>query len=469
MSPMTRHTTAWRTTGALLAFMLVNFADKTVMGLAAQPMMDDLGLSREEFGTAAAAFFALFSVSALVVSYLTRTVRTTVLLLVLALLWAAAQMPMLWSAAGFGTLLASRVLLGAAEGPALPVATHHLHGWFAQRERTLPTAILLTGAAAGVAVAAPTLTLVIGHFGWRWAFGAVGLAGLVWAGYWVLRGAEGPYAPGGEENAEQEGVAVPYRRILLSGTWLSAALGAFAAYWMLSANLTWMPDYLEEVAGLGPHQAGALVTVAALAGGVVLVGHGLLVRRASGGVRGRGVGGGVRAGGGVGEGAGAGGGKGVGKGEGVGGGGGVGVGALMCLAACAVTVFAVTDAVWLKVVLMLGPMALANVIMTVAQTACARITPAPQRGVVLGALAFVYALAGVLSPWTIGRMVDAADSVTAGYRSAFLLTAALLATTGLLAAWRLRPERDGLRLGSAGCDEPASEVGGCGVPGAEEG
>ncbi|MDX3642007.1 MFS transporter [Streptomyces sp. MB09-02B] len=181
---MTQHTTAWRTTWALLGFMLVNFADKAVMGLAAQPIMDDLGLTRAEFGTASAAFFALFSVSALAVPYLTRNVRTTVLLLVLALLWAAAQLAMLWPAAGFGTL----------------VATHHLHGWFEQRERTLPTAVLLTGAAAGVAVAAPTLTLVIDRFGWRWAFGAVGLAGLVWAGYWVLRGAEGPYAPGAHES-----------------------------------------------------------------------------------------------------------------------------------------------------------------------------------------------------------------------------------------------------------------------------
>ncbi|MEU0407655.1 MFS transporter [Streptomyces griseorubiginosus] len=83
--------------------------------------------------------------------------------------------------------------------------------------------------------------------------------------------------------------------------------------------------------------------------------------------------------------------------------------------------------------------------MTVAQTACARITPAPQRGVVLGALAFVYALAGVLSPLTVGRVVDTAASVDAGYRAAFLLTAALLAVTGLLAVWRLRPERDGRR------------------------
>ncbi|MFI1676383.1 MFS transporter [Streptomyces sp. NPDC020607] len=133
---------------------------------------------------------------------------------------------------------------------------------------------------------------------------------------------------------------------------------------------------------------------------------------------------------------------------------GAGTGALMCLAAIAVGVFAVTDAIWLKVVLLLGPMALANVIMTVSQTACARIAPASRRGVVLGALSFVYALAGALSPWATGRIVDAADSITSGYRAAFLLTSALLGLTGLLALCLLRPERDARHLVGTTRDRP---------------
>ncbi|MFG2125646.1 hypothetical protein [Streptomyces sp. NPDC048710] len=41
----------------------------------------------------------------------------------------------------------------------------------------------------------------------------------------------------------------------------------------------------------------------------------------------------------------------------------------------------------------------------------------------------LHALAGLLSPWTVGRVVDSAASVDAGYRTALLLTAALLGTT----------------------------------------
>ncbi|WP_326768220.1 MFS transporter [Streptomyces sp. NBC_01591] len=412
---------AWGTTWLLLAFMLVNFADKTVMGLAAGPIRDELGLTRGEFGTAQSSFFALFSLAALGVSFLTRRVRTTVLLLGMALLWSVAQLPMLLGAAGFGTLVATRVLLGAAEGPAAPVAVHHLHGWFGQKERTLPTSVLMVGAAGGVALSAPLLTLVIDAWGWRWAFGAVGLVGLVWAVCWYARGEEGPLAPlsGAASSADSDGTgqAVPYRGLLLSGTWLTAAFGAFAAYWMLSAGLTWAPDYLHEVSGLTSKQSGAVVTATAVGNAVVLLTHGLLARRASR----RGTAPRLPAG--------------------------LGGGLLMCVAALSIAAFAEVDSVGMKIALMVGPMTLTNVILTVSQTAVARITPAGQRGVVLGALAFVYALAGVLSPLVTGRMVDAAASVPTGYHSAYLLMAALVAVAGVLAVCFLRPEQDAARLG----------------------
>nr|WP_277347938.1 MFS transporter [Streptomyces sp. HNM0574] len=409
--------------------MLVNFADKTVLGLSATHVMADLGLSREEFGTVSSAFFALFSLAALAGSALTRRVRTPVLLLGMALLWSVAQLPMLLSVAGFGTLLVTRVLLGAAEGPAAPVALHHLHGWFAHRERTLPTSVLLFGAAAGVAVAAPTLGLVIDHWGWRAAFGTVGVVGLLWAAVWHRYGGEGPYAPPVGRAASRgragagAGETVPYRRILLSGTWLAAAFGAFAAYWTLSAGLTWSADYFQQAAGLSLRSASLLLMCGALAKGLTMVGHGLLVQRS---VR-RAAAGGPASRSPLSEGA--------------------NNGLLLGVAAVATAAFALTDVLWFKVVLLLGPMALVDIVLTVASTAVSRIAPAAQRGVCLGALTGVFALAGVVAPLTMGAVVDAHASVTDGYRDAYLLKACLVAAAAVAVTFFLRPERDAARLG----------------------
>ncbi|MFI6877071.1 MFS transporter [Streptomyces sp. NPDC050400] len=411
---------AWRTTWLLLAFMVVNFADKAVLGLAGPEIRADLGISRQEFGSAQSAFFALFSVAALGVSALTKRVRTTTLLLALVLMWSAAQLPMLWGAAGFGALVATRVLLGAAEGPAAPVAMHHVHGWFPQRERALPTAVLLVGAAAGVAVAAPALSWVISHWGWRWSFGVVGLVGIGWAVAWRVWGAEGPMAPVvGKEPVQGPGGVrpVPLRRILLSPTFLTAAFGSFAAYWSMSTLLTWAPDYMESVIGWDLHRASTMVGVGALVNGAVLLAHGLLARRAA-----------LRA---------------TPPRLPVG----AGAGMLVATAGCATAVFGTADSLAVKVPMMLGPMALAMVMLTVAATACARITPPSQRGVVLGALTFVYALGGILSPLVLGGMVDGAASVAAGYERGWLLTSGLLVTGGVLAAFFCRPERTALKLG----------------------
>ncbi|MGW6403800.1 hypothetical protein [Streptomyces sp. NPDC055134] len=60
--------------------------------------------------------------------------------------------------------------------------------------------------------------------------------------------------------------------------------------------------------------------------------------------------------------------------------------------------YGTTGSLAVKMPMMLGPMALAMVMLTVATTACARFAPSAQRGVVLGTLTFVYALGGILSP-----------------------------------------------------------------------
>ena len=48
-------------------FMLINFADKAVIGLASVPIMQDLRLDHRQFGLLGSAFFLLFSVSGVVV------------------------------------------------------------------------------------------------------------------------------------------------------------------------------------------------------------------------------------------------------------------------------------------------------------------------------------------------------------------------------------------------------------------
>src|ERR1700755_1015588 len=216
---------AWRITILLFLFMVVNFADKIVVGLAGVPIMTDLKLEPDQFGLLGSSFFLLFSFSAIVVGFIVNRVSTRWVLLVLATVWALAQFPMVGNI-GITTLLICRLILGAGEGPAFSVAAHAIYKWFPDEKRTMPTAILSQGSAFGVILAVPALNWVIVNHSWHYAFGALGVVGLMWAAAWLIWGKEGPLVQAEATSADQR---IPYLQLLTSRTFIgccAATLGA---------------------------------------------------------------------------------------------------------------------------------------------------------------------------------------------------------------------------------------------------
>src|SRR5258705_981465 len=181
---------AWKITFLLFLFMLVNFADKIVVGLAGVPIMDELKLSPEQFGFLGISFFFLFAISALVVGFIANRIDTRWVLLVMAVIWSISQFRMVGTIS-FTTLVICRIILGAGEGPAFAVAAHALYKWFPDEKRTLSTAILSQGSSFGVILAVPALNWIIWNHSWHYAFGALGVVGLMWTVAWLVMGKEG--------------------------------------------------------------------------------------------------------------------------------------------------------------------------------------------------------------------------------------------------------------------------------------
>ncbi|MER6984421.1 MFS transporter, partial [Streptomyces carpinensis] len=155
--PRTGRRRAWAVAALIVAFMLVNYADKSVLGLAAVPIMNELHISNSTYGLISSSFALLFSVSGLVVGFVSARASCRVLLFVMAGVWAVAQLPVLL-VASVPALVAGRVLLGAAEGPAASMSMHALYKWFPEDRRGLPSALQISGAALGTLIAAPAVT-----------------------------------------------------------------------------------------------------------------------------------------------------------------------------------------------------------------------------------------------------------------------------------------------------------------------
>src|SRR5215467_4137482 len=244
---------AWTITLLLFFFMLVNFADKIVVGLAAVPITAELKLEPAQFGLLGSSFFFLFSISAIVVGFIVNRVQTRWVLLVLAVIWALAQFPMI-GAVSFTTLLICRIILGAGEGPAAAVAVHAIFKWFPDEKRTLPVAVLSQGSAFGVILAVPALNWVIVNYNWHYAFGVLGVVGLLWVVAWLLLGSEGPLAE--TSTAVVAEPKIPYAQLLTSRTFVGCVASSFGAYWALSLGLTWFTPFIVNGLGFSQQQAG---------------------------------------------------------------------------------------------------------------------------------------------------------------------------------------------------------------------
>ncbi|MCX4835085.1 MFS transporter [Streptomyces sp. NBC_01016] len=406
----------------LLAFMLINFLDKAVLGLAAKPIMHDLGLSPSEYGLLSSGFYFLFSLSAILVGFASDRVPTKWLLMAMAVVWALTMLPVL-APVGFGVLLASRVVLGAAEGPANPVAMHAVHKWFPNEKRSLPTALLNVGPGIGVALASPLLVAVIAAFGWRWAFVSLFAVGVAWALLWAVFGKEGGVSDTGAQHgsgapaAVAEEPRIPYRRILLSGTWLGGFVGAFAAYWALALLIAWVPPYLETVLGYSASTTGTLVVLPWIATAVFNLGQGVLtqwlMRRGVSSRMARGVLGGTG----------------------------------ILVAGIAMVLFPLAPEGGLQLALLTVAFSLGGILFAIGVTVTSEITPARQRGSVLSITVGIVTTAGLLAPYVTGLVIEAAPDPAAGYDLAFTGAGVLMLIGGLLAVIFVHPERDARRLG----------------------
>ncbi|GAA5146050.1 MFS transporter [Pseudonocardia eucalypti] len=413
--------------------MALNFADKSVIGLAAPPMMADLGLTATEYGTIASSFYLLFSVSAIAFGFLGNRFSGKWLLAGLAVVWSVAQLPVMIPAAGFAVLLITRVLLGAGEGPGLPLGVHNAFTWVPPKSRGLTAALLTVGSALGVIVGAPLLNAAIHGLGWRSAFGILGLLGLMWVAAWLLVGGDGPYAErgrppaGGEAGIGTGGAAAgwppTYRAMLGTGTWLGTLASGFAVYWGLAVAIAFLPLYFGKV-GYGPTTIGFLVTFPAyLSAAGMLLGGWLSQRLIKRGVSrhlAQGMFGGAFA-------------------------------VISGLSMLGMTRF---DSPWLALPLAALAFGVGNSQTPLSQAAVADTVPARRRGAVLGLWYALVSTASIVAPTVTGMLVDAAPVPLVGYGWAFDLAGAMAVVGGLIAVFVVRPDRDAARIGG---DAPARE------------
>jgi len=408
---------AWTIVVLLFLVMFINTADKVVLGLAGVPIMRDLGLSPQQFGLVGSSFFFLFSLSAVVTGFIANRIEARWALAVMVLITALIQFPMLGSIS-FAGLVACRIVLGAAEGPATPVALHAAYKWFPNEQRTLPTAVINQGAAIGAIAAAPALDWVIEGASWRWAFALLGFVGLAWVAAWLALGREGRVPVSIADRTGRAVARVPYRTLLSSPTLAAICITEFSAYWGLSLLVAWFTPFL--VAGLGYTQYAAswITTVPWALAAVVVVGMGwvsqVLLARGSSTRAARGV---------------------------------LGSGCVV-LGGAALLLVPVAPSAW-KVALIAAGIAVPAVMYGMGHPILSEFTPLPQRASVMTIKHAIATLAGVLAPFSMGTLVQNAAIPVDGYDFGFAVCGAVALAGGMVGLIFIRPAAEIQRFATA--------------------
>ena len=403
----------WKITFLLFLFMLVNFADKIVVGLAGVPIMTELKLEPEQFGLLGSSFFFLFSIAAIVVGFIVNRIDTRWVLLVLAAIWALAQFPMVGTVS-FTTLVICRVILGAGEGPAGAVAVHAIYKWFPDEKRTLPTAILSQGSAFGVILAVPSLNWVIINHSWHYAFGALGVVGLMWVAAWLILGKEGPLVQTVAMAAAEP--RIPYFQLLTSRTFIGCCAATFGAYWVLSLGLTWFTPFIVQGLGFSQQDAGWISILPWIAGAAVVLLTGwlsqVLTARGVSTRSSRGVLGSVP----------------------------------LIVGGSILAMVPHVEGVGLQLALLVVGSGLCGSIYVVCAPMLGEFTPVSQRGAVIAIYGAIYTFAGIIAPQVMGSVIQRAAVPLDGYMTGYTINAVIMVTSGVLGLLLLWPNTERARL-----------------------
>jgi len=404
----------WIAVGLLFFFMLINFADKAIIGLASVPIMDELKLTPSQFGLVGSSFFLLFAISSVIVGFICNHVQSRWVILAMGSVWAIAQFPMVGSV-GFGTLIACRIALGAGEGPAYPVALHAIYKWFPNELRTLPTAIVAQGAGIGIMIALPLLNLIIVRFSWHWAFAALGAAGLLWTLVWALFGREGPLTEAGPAAATPSH-RIPYRRLLLNPTIIASWCAFFGAYWALSLSLSWQAAYFVKGLGFAQSAVGWLTAMTSGLGVVLVVGLGWYSQR----LMTRGVSSRIARG--------------------------CLSGLCVALGGLALASMPFVENIAAKVFLGALGMSLPSIIYVISHAIVSEITPVSQRGALLAIGNAIGTTAGLLAPYVMGSLIEDAATPLQGFNQGFILCGIIMIVGGIIGMLFMRPEHEARRM-----------------------
>jgi len=252
--------------GLLTIGTMINYLDRTVLGIAAPLLREELVIDAATMGIVFSAFSWTYAAMQIPGGIFLDRFGTKLTYFLSLTFWSLSTL-LHGIAINLASLLTFRFALGVSEAPCFPTNSRVVATWFPQQERAFATGVYTVGEYVGLAFLSPLLFWIMGAFGWRALFFVVGVAGVLFGLFWWVSyrephesktvnqaeldyiAAGGGIVMSGAANAKFEWRLVG--RLLRFRQLVGICIGQFAGNSTLVFFLTWFPTYLATERHMG--------------------------------------------------------------------------------------------------------------------------------------------------------------------------------------------------------------------------
>lgn len=261
--------------GLLAVVYTFNFMDRQIMSTLAEPIRKELGLSDTALGALGGLTFALFYTTfGIPVAWLSDRFKRV---------WIMATACGIWSlftagcglATNFTQLAISRIMVGAGEAGGSPPSYSLISDYFPPKERGTGLALYSLGVPLGSMLGVAFGGGVAAAYGWRIAFFAVGLPGVLLALVMLLvvrepkRGGLDEFALGADAHAPAPPAFQVIGSFLTNRTLLCVAIACGLSAFVGYAMLNWNAPLLMRVKGASLKEVSAYYSLVIGVTGVI--------------------------------------------------------------------------------------------------------------------------------------------------------------------------------------------------------
>ncbi|MCC6293340.1 MAG: MFS transporter [Bryobacterales bacterium] len=267
---------AWILCALLFFATALSFLDRQVLSVLAPQLTREFGMSNAEYSRVVFAFVASYTLMFAFGGRMMDVLGTKLGLALSVGVWSVASAAHAL-ATGPWMLGAARLFLGIGEGACFPAATKGAVEWMPPEKRALAVGFANGGSAFGAVLAPPLTVWWTAIFGWRGAFVATALLGVLWLVLWLsaFRGLPRQEPPAVGRTSFASLLARPQMRRLMIARFCFDPVFYFYMFWI--------PQYLSRERGLSLAEIGSLTWIPFFALGVTNIAAGrasdILVKR----------------------------------------------------------------------------------------------------------------------------------------------------------------------------------------------